>query len=474
MSRQATPAPPGQRLVDDDLCRLEVFTVLWSSAILFQLIATTWIQQNITLGRFPGIVGAELVLLFSAVAGILFPKHRLPLTILALSQVVDTLLSLPEIPNHRLVTFGINTLLLFTLLQSRGGSPTFRRAAFDRFISAARASVIVVYFYAVLHKLNGGFFYPPQSCATVFYLHIQEIIPQIPTEHLLLTVLPIATVVAESVLAAGLLSRRWRTHVAVFGMVFHFTLAFDLFKHFFDFSSTMTALLSLFLPTAMHRDVCNQLACRPFLTRGWRALLLVFYTTILVAGFSQGKAESYYYYTRVLLWLLYAVPTLFLFTAALRHRKAADEPAVPPLSFARAIVPLAFLINGTGPYVGFKDRSSFDMYSNLRVEHRSTNHFFLPSLDVFNFLKDPVTIRSTDQALLQSGIVDSHLQMIRFELARYFDEHPDAQIRISFNDQDVLLTPAVRAELAPQLPWWLTKLIWFRPFDPEPIERCKW
>lgn len=451
-------------------------TSIWGAAILFQLLSTQWFQQNIQQGRNFKNVAAESVMLAAALGITMLPGRSALLLVLAIAQLFDCAVMAPEVPNHRLITCAVHGVLLLAALSFRAGraKPEGVHTPFELALVPLRWVVVVLYGFAALHKLNTGFLYGPESCGAVFYLHIREVMPWIPTDTGLVSLIAPGTVVFEFALMAGLAFRRTRALMAIAGMCFHFALALDLFKHFFDFSATMTALLSLFLPREVHCEVLRIAAGRKFLVRSWRTVLLVMYTSLFVAGFFSGKPEDYYYFGRLFLWMLCAIPLIAVFLQAYVHTAAAAEE---PYRFRFALpflVPLACLLNGFLPYLGVKTRSSFDMYSNLRMEHRSSNHLFLPSLDLFGFLTDPITVVSTSSSDLQSSIVDNHLQLVRLELARFYDRHPDAQITIRWHEQEMLLTPELRREIAPELPMWLMKFLWFRPVEPGPVERCKW
>jgi hypothetical protein len=103
-------------------------------------------------------------------------------------------------------------------------------------------------------------------------------------------------------------------------------------------------------------------------------------------------------------WLLYGLFVLALFARLLPV--AWKEPAVPTPCFRfphpiLMIAPLLVFLNGLAPHVGFKTTHSFAMYSNLRTEDGTSNHYLFPAwLQVFDYGSDLVTIEwSTDPML---------------------------------------------------------------------------
>eukprot|EP00746_Dinoflagellata_sp_MGD_P141816 gnl/MRDRNA2_/MRDRNA2_74861_c0_seq3.p1 gnl/MRDRNA2_/MRDRNA2_74861_c0~~gnl/MRDRNA2_/MRDRNA2_74861_c0_seq3.p1 ORF type:complete len:323 (+),score=31.97 gnl/MRDRNA2_/MRDRNA2_74861_c0_seq3:118-969(+) len=70
-----------------------------------------------------------------------------------------------------------------------------------------------------------------------------------------------------------------------------------------------------------------------------------------------------------------------------------------PMYFAIATLAL----NGSAPYLGIKTQGTWTMFSNLRVENGSSNHFVVPvSFQIFDELRDIVYVNSTNFMTLKA------------------------------------------------------------------------
>ena len=115
----------------------------------------------------------------------------------------------------------------------------------------------------------------------------------------------------------------------------------------------------------------------------------------------------------------------------------AYEPE-PPLAWppvgVLALVLLA-LLNGFAPYLGLKIRTTFDMYSNLRLEVQASNHQLVPrSLDLFGLLRDRVAVLDSSDPLLQRYVAAG-------------DEVPYWQLRASISSDPSLRVRYRRGEV---------------------------
>ena len=67
------------------------------------------------------------------------------------------------------------------------------------------------------------------------------------------------------------------------------------------------------------------------------------------------------------------------------------------------IVTAGSVLNGAAPYLGIKSQSTWTMFSNLRLENGSSNHFLVPaSFQIFGELIEIVHVNSTDFKFLKS------------------------------------------------------------------------
>src|SRR5262249_41662142 len=153
-------------------------------------------------------------------------------------------LDLPSAANHSVLALLIDALLLIGCAQlalQRGDPAQAPRRFFAALGGPVRATVAVVYSFAIFHKLNSSFFDPSVSCAAsqlakVFELHGLE--GYRPPEWLFAINIPL-TLAGEAAILVLLLRPRWAHLGALVGLVFHTGLAW---ASFFDFATVIFAM----------------------------------------------------------------------------------------------------------------------------------------------------------------------------------------------------------------------------------------
>src|SRR5262249_29690815 len=110
---------------------------------------------------------------------LIFPERLWAIAIFALAHGALLALDLPSAANHSVLALLIDALLLIGCAQpalQRGDPAQAPRRFFAALGGPVRATVAVVYSFAIFHKLNSSFFDPSVSCAAsqlakVFELH---------------------------------------------------------------------------------------------------------------------------------------------------------------------------------------------------------------------------------------------------------------------------------------------------------------
>lgn len=193
----------------------------------------------------------------------------------------------------------------------------------------------------------------------------------------------------------------------------------------------------------------------------------------LLAG--RGGGLSLYLVGRNLLWSAWGVGLLVLYLASLRGRR--PEPRRRPIRPAGAVgwvVVGLVVLNGLAPYLGLKTRSSFDMYSNLRVEGAHPNHLLVRPADLAGYTSDLVEIRSSSDPVLDRH-AEAGLLMTHFEFRSHLSRHPEASVAFLRGGELHRVERAGDvAELATPPSPALRRLVWFRPVDAGGSFRCQW
>ncbi len=441
---------------------LEAWSLCWAAAIAFSITAAPdWF--SLLVSRPESLAPIHVALPALAFLVVLRPPRRWLLGLLCALQVLHLADGLPHVPNHRLILGFIDLVLLAALVwPPRDGD------AWDGFVPAARAITVSLYAFAFFAKLNGDFLDPRSSCAALFYGNVTRWWPLLPDGPAMRMVVIGATLVTEGFLAVGLCVRRLRPAAVLVGLVFHLLLALDATKAFLNFSAVMFCLLLLFFPRAFWESVAHELerrGLRPALGAG---LLAIVVSGLFAAVDWQARSLAYVW-VRQGVWSAYA---LALTVFALHWWFSAFAPELPlprPSVAASVLVALAWL-NGLSPYLGLKTRTTFDMYSNLRLEADRSNHWLIPrSLDAFGWLRDRVTLLESDDPLLRAAYAETGEELPYFELRSYLTTHPQAHVRY-------LRAGKVVSEVGTNEPVALVlrKLVIFRPLGERSRRECIW
>jgi hypothetical protein len=223
-----------------------------------------------------------------------------------------------------------------------------------------------VYFFAVFHKLNSAFFDPTVSCAAQFSNHIRILFPEIPQ----LPQLEIyGALIVEALICLLLFSQKtWRI-AAILAILFHLTLSFDYIKLFINFSGVMIGLVSII---TMDPDKTNFLVNKKFL----RLVPICLAISLL--------SMKLFHYTQ--LFHIIAVHFAFIAFSLGVLLSTLQTNKMYPIKSSFIAVSIIFLlfIDGASPYIGIKNRGSFNMYSNLLISTEYSNHFLISKgLNIF-------------------------------------------------------------------------------------------
>ncbi len=474
----------------DSAC--SIFCLLWAVAALLHIL---W--DNVLLHSDPlTTVGplSEIVLALSAATVIQRPSSVRRLLILATVQVLQVGWQLPYTPNHWLLTGFVNLTILCAAIGVKvrdWRSPLRSSDLYQTFTPYVRLEVIIFYGFTFFHKLNADFLDPSSSCAATFSGHITDLfaLPSLPA---LASLAIVVTLGVEGVLPIGLAIPRLWLPAVLLGAGFHFVLALDVVKIFYNFSSVMWALLWVFIPASAAARLDQLRRCLPRAVRGKpgrRSLVRLFFNRFhFLAGYGLTLALCWSYpevslglnvIGFSLLWWALA-GTLFVAVGcawrSLRER-AGDPP--PPQRFTTSpllLIPLLVFLNGLGPYLGLKLRSAWQMYSNLSVDDAGSNHFLIPrSLDVGGFLADSVVIVSTSDRVLHERHVETGARMTYFELRSWLADRPEVRLAyIRAGRYHAVVRAGDSPEFSTRQHPLLRKLLTFRPLGVQAGKICDW
>lgn len=438
----------------------ELFPLLWVVAGLFHLISNAEVSFLWSLGA--RIYPIEQLLLtvcsISYVAGL---RSASLFGVILVLQIFGTYLSLPEIPNHVLLAAVVNIGLLVDLIRHRG------KLSSEGF-SVCRTGALILYLFAAFHKLNSDYLNPEISCSNLFFQQIASDFPIFNFIKINRDLLPILSILTEAAIPLLLLIQKTRIIGVVIAAIFHIFLALHAERHFFDFSSAMLAFVTLFLP--LQSTLFNSK-----ITRFLLAICFTITASALLGWPDTDRLILYIIYRNrawplfVLIWVVSLILTVHLNSSAVK-----EKIQIFPKSFlGRTLVTLLF-INGTLPYLGLKTRTAFDMYSNLAVEDRRTNHLLVPSSLLGNiFTADLIYPTKAEGTYVRPDVLDTSRRMTRFELVSLLIRKPN--LKVVLDGKIAVSSPSeVYSDgWTPNL--FLRKMLSFRPVETANTPaKCQW
>jgi hypothetical protein len=401
------------------------FCCLWAIATLFHMA-----HSDLFTTRF------HYVLLSLAAVYVIFKPSIGKLVLLITMQLVDIVYTMPATSNHWLFTAFVNLTIIQALLYLIIKNRRFQIREdqfFETFAPVIRIEVIILYFYAVFHKLNSGFFTPESSCATDLLKaqHLDIIFPLTPE---IFAANAYFTLVIEAAIPIFLSFQKTRNWGILIGLIFHFLLGYSSHNAFYDFSSMIFASYFLFASHPLSSYVTNvyhRIRSRAFRVLspgnvfGNLAQLISFWLVgmaiIFIITKVLAKAELFYLH---IFWTGYGLLCISLVVVFMVSQRRKEKAAIAPLSFAMPhplfyVLPVMVFLNGLSPYIGLKTENSFAMFSNLRTEGNISNHYIIPaSVQIFDFQKDMVEIISSSDRYLQAN-ADNGKLMVYFDFKNY-------------------------------------------------------
>ncbi|MFT2008027.1 HTTM domain-containing protein [Pontibacter sp. 13R65] len=459
------------------LDQLAVFCLLWGMANLFHLLSFPYVVS--LSDPFSWLVGVFALLL------VLRPQSLVLLFLMLCFSLTRTFRWMPDTPNHILFEFVLNSTILLVILYACFSSfnknrkipdlddPALRAQIFNAFAAPARISLLLLYFYAVLHKLNWDYLNTDISCSSVLLTTFGDRLPFLPTNQTAQIGAIYGTLLIEAAIPLMFCFRRTRAAGIFLGLGFHFFLSLHPHDGLYSFSSLLFSLFFLFTPPAFTANLNNLLQPihdkikRPF-RLFLKVLLLIAAAAILVRW--AGAIN----FAGLLIWCVYGAFVIVVYTVLTVKWPAKESSfsyyfAIRPA--ALWVFPALVLFNGMNPYLGFKTQTSFSMFSNLRTEGGYSNHLFIPTnLHLTNLQEDLIEIVETD--LEELRLYKEKEQYITFfELRRIVSANLNEDFHVDFLRDGQLQQLSVQNGVAsqPDLAYphnYLTsKFVRFRPID---------
>ena len=452
--------------------RRTLFTVAWTLCALSML----WVDSPEWI-RDPASFTGAVALAACAVVALSRPGAWYALPLLAAGALLFLVARMPFMPNHFHFAALLNSGILLACLRrdpERG---------LAEIVPLGRWMLILLYFFAVLHKLNWDYFDPTVSSAWAIHLEIvEQRLPFLPAWPWLAEPVIWLSLAVEVAIPLLLVFSRTRGAGIWTALLFHGFLAFTPIRYVLDFTVMTLALMTLFLSEseaerirAAERARSKRIAGRfPRWSRrlGGAGAALATAAAVLLLLLDHPRAEL----ITVRAFHLYGFALCAWFTVAVAWPLLRTHPAPTPppagdfrLRPSPAALALALMLaNGFAPYTGWKSQMSFSMFSNLRSDDGRTNHLFLPMLS-----KGPgdraraVEILEVNHPTLQ-WVAARGDRVTWFEARRHLSEFEDAHM--VWREGGRTYTADRRTdpdhELFAPLAWWERKLVIYRTAVP--------
>jgi hypothetical protein len=370
-----------------------VFSTLWSTAVLFHYIKAG--------DQWSSTPATSLLIILCAAALLCRPASLRLLVGLSLLQIVNAawkFLVLEQIQVSWFFTLLISTVLLRAIYKGRA-------AWAEHAGSSLRASLLVLYFYAILHKLNAGYFSPDNHWPH----QIMEGTPIIGAlyQGLGLEAYGAAlSVGVEAMIFLALLLPALRPAGAILSFLLHSALGYDGFTQFY----LIFPLLLPFLP-----PTATRLPTAADLPPPARTVLLMI--ALLLAPFLAGFNTDLpgFVLLRKGLWLAAILPVVVILLRSLRT--PGERPRRPRL--AELVLPGVLAVWCFFPYFGLVMHPCGAMYSHLSIHSGQSNHLLIPAslqLDVLhgglveitdsNWRRYPLHARVSERGLRHSLVTE--------------------------------------------------------------------
>ena len=408
---------------------IDIFVFLWAcQALVHQHVYRGWLVHGESMGW---------VVTLAALGLLMNPRSMLLFATLLASSIVHNVSRWPFVVNHILVEAIISATMLLALAtvafphwRARGKleplGPGARQRVYVSFAPVVRVSLICVYFFAFVAKLNWDFLDVEVSCTSVMYEDLLRVAPFVPDTQWARVTSIWATVAIEFLLPVLLSFRKTRSTAVAIGLPFHLMLG--AIGHY-TFSALVYALYFLFVDRdfvdvvnnwreRIGRLVGSERVAPLFdVARAGAVLGMALLIGLVMAGEFRGS-----WAVPRMIWFLWSLTMIAIYAEAILRSwfvpRSAEEVSARMTPAWLWLIPGLVILNGLSQYVGLKTKSSFTMYSNLRTEAGQNNHLFVPSfLKVAGFQEDVVDVVSADHAAFKE-ISEQDLLLPYFEFRR--------------------------------------------------------
>ena len=456
---------------DDEgtVARASIFGSMFALFSMFH-----FFNYAIEYGRFPPQLDIMIVL-FAAILLFLNPRSPRFLFILMAVSTISAIVQAPVSSNHTIVRnfvlLGYWMSFFYAMFRSLKWSDIF-----TNFTMAGQASLLVMYFFGVFHKINSDFLNPDVSCAVGLWEKMPW--PLYLVDHPIMHYLAIyGTFAVETILVLMLFSKRFRHIAVVFGILFHLLLAMSSYAMYISFTTLAISLHCLFLNEDSAKKIQSSQFMQAVRARVMNPLYLVLGVVLTLCMVIAGMMRQYSIVTLLML------PLVLPFCFAVMRYGASDKPLLSisnrlPTTVIGVFLGGLFFLNCWMPYLGLKSAQAVNMFANIRLEGGVSNHLIMNKPPkAFNYLEDVIIIDSVEgsKALLYYELNNHKVGMIYYAFLNEMETNPDAVV--SYTRGGKKFVDITKAELKEDIettlhPKWFRKWFHFKPAELEYVRPC--
>lgn len=344
------------------------------------------------------------------------PGSTMGFAAFVLASSLRGLEKMPFMANHIFfeLVLSLTMLAAFVTLALRKRSLRVDGAEwFALFAPVVRFQIAILYFFAVLHKLNTDYFDPEVSCGSRLLTLLMDRFGLDAQTFDVRQLSIVGTLLVETAIPLGLLLTRTRMAALALAVGFHYMLGFLPHEGLPSFSGMLFGLFVLFFPDSFlptltgwlderrrqfafvwqgpdgkpsRQRISLAVAVAAFVIGGLGLALLLIDTEFdqrrqrTLLGFDLNQAQAYLDRVSLVAFVLCGTAYIVMLTRCyrsvrgFRYGEIAGFWGRPSWIWALCLVTL---LAGFGPYLGLRTQISFSMFSNLRTEDRH-NHLFIP------------------------------------------------------------------------------------------------
>ncbi|KKN08434.1 hypothetical protein LCGC14_1056750 [marine sediment metagenome] len=389
---------------DKTLDRFTLFAIMWVLAVFFHMIHRSDIVS--------GIVPVLTVL--AGVYVLLDPSKDIRLILFSALHVGVYLIHAPNTSNHAFFAFCVDMTILLVYGFNYLKSNPDRKHFFWKLNPIIKWFTIILYFFAVFHKLNSNYL-DPSSCGGSI------LIDRLLNNKAAVSILGVisadtiqflkyfniySSLLLEMLIPILLLHRKFAWLGCFLGIVLHATLGFVYFWHF---TPLLYALYVLFLPDVFYTKIFGLYRNSQMLRKGIKYSLLSLFVIIPIlfvssfyfpiienelGNFSRNSGRGWALGINIrtfIGWLPFLVYTSIFTYFVVLFARGSQNKFIYKLPLAYYLFPVTIILNGFSPYLGFKTHQSFSMFSGVLTHGTTNNHLFMPTINILNTQEDVVT-----------------------------------------------------------------------------------